>query len=477
MPPPRSKPSTAIPLRQSQPHHHRDQHHPPPPVGSDSVSISDAEAATLADDEAKGVAKSTQASRTERRPPDAATAQEDSIRAYGHVYHASGRVLLPEDASEAHRMELMHDLLKLCLDGRLAAARLPIDRPGGGLRQQTHPHAPRTASRNQRRPPSSSSSSTQPAPAPVSTVPAAAAQRAAAAPRRPAAWTPPGPPHAATASLATGVEEAPGTRGTNKEQTPPAAPFRILDVGTGTGAWAMEAARKYPSAQVLGVDLSAALLPRDGDAAVPINCRFEVADAADATAGFWRGAGPDGGEVRFDFIHIRNLIGGGVPDWRALLATAMGHLKPGGQLEFTEVRPRFFDVDAASAFPPRSSASPSPSPSLSLSLSSSSPPGSPPSTSAAAVAVAAAGATTASGKPPGGVGPACDEYQRAFAQNAEKLGVDFDPVPKVCSWLGELGAQVVRERVDWLPVRAWGSDVLQRRKGKLAEQMLDSCKC
>jgi len=212
------------------------------------------------------------------------------------------------------------------------------------------------------------------------------------------------------------------------------------------------------------VDLSAALLPKEGDAAVPANCRFEVADAADASAAFWRGTSVDGDEAPFDFIHIRNLIGGGVPDWRALLATAMGYLKPGGQLEFTEVRPRFFDVDAASAFLPRSS--PSPTPSQSPSLSSSSPPGSPPSSSSAPAS-----------KPPGGVGPACEEYQRVFVENADKLGVDFDPVPKVCGWLSELGAQVVRERVDWLPVRAWGSDVLQRRKGRLVEEMLDVCKC
>ncbi|GJN69495.1 hypothetical protein PLICBS_003543 [Purpureocillium lilacinum] len=450
MPPPRSKPATALPIRQPQLHHAPEQHRP---AGNDLVSSSDGEG-TPADGEAKGTAKSTNVARTERGPPEA-TAQDESIRAYGHTYHSSGRVLIPDDASEARRMRLMHDLLKLCLDGRLAAARLPIDRPGAGLRPQTHPHVPRTSSWNQRRPPSSSSSS-QPAPPSASAAGPSAAHRAAAAPRRPAARTPPGP--LASASVTAGVEKAADPGATER----PAAPFRILDVGTGTGAWAVEAARKYPSAQVLGVDLSAALLPKEGDAAVPANCRFEVADAADASAAFWRGTSVDGDEAPFDFIHIRNLIGGGVPDWRALLATAMGYLKPGGQLEFTEVRPRFFDVDAASAFLPRSS--PSPTPSQSPSLSSSSPPGSPPSSSSAPAS-----------KPPGGVGPACEEYQRVFVENADKLGVDFDPVPKVCGWLSELGAQVVRERVDWLPVRAWGSDVLQRRKGRLVEEMLDVC--
>lgn len=35
-----------------------------------------------------------------------------------------------------------------------------------------------------------------------------------------------------------------------------AKPHRILDVGTGTGIWAIEMADRYPSAEIIGTDLS-----------------------------------------------------------------------------------------------------------------------------------------------------------------------------------------------------------------------------
>ncbi len=68
----------------------------------------------------------------------------------------------------------------------------------------------------------------------------------------------------------------------------------VLDVGTGTGIWAMEFADAHPSALVLGNDLSP-IQP----GFVPPNLTFEVDDAeADWTY-----------ERKFDFIHARMLTG------------------------------------------------------------------------------------------------------------------------------------------------------------------------
>jgi methylase of polypeptide subunit release factors len=43
--------------------------------------------------------------------------------------------------------------------------------------------------------------------------------------------------------------------GRELHKAPISNPQRILDVGTGTGIWAIDMADKHPSAEVLGIDL------------------------------------------------------------------------------------------------------------------------------------------------------------------------------------------------------------------------------
>jgi len=95
-------------------------------------------------------------------------------------------------------------------------------------------------------------------------------------------------------------------------------PQRVLDVGTGTGIWAIDFADQFPSAEVIGTDLSP-IQPQW----VPPNCRFELDDAQLV----WTYP-----ENHFDFIHIRYLTGS-IADWTALYKQAYRCLKPGGWIQ------------------------------------------------------------------------------------------------------------------------------------------------
>ncbi|KAI9852159.1 MAG: hypothetical protein M1838_001622 [Thelocarpon superellum] len=96
-------------------------------------------------------------------------------------------------------------------------------------------------------------------------------------------------------------------------------PQRVLDFGTGTGIWAIDFADEYPSAQVLGTDLSP-IQP----SWVPPNCKFEVDDVESP----WT----DG---TYDFIHSRSM-GGSISDYPRLYKQAYDHLEPGGWIEVQE---------------------------------------------------------------------------------------------------------------------------------------------
>jgi hypothetical protein len=65
-------------------------------------------------------------------------------------------------------------------------------------------------------------------------------------------------------------------------ETLPGAPKRVLDLGTGTGLAAFVAARRYPEAEVVGVDLAPGMVEqarRNTPPELAGNVRFEQADA------------------------------------------------------------------------------------------------------------------------------------------------------------------------------------------------------
>ncbi|KAF4783914.1 UMTA protein [Colletotrichum scovillei] len=105
------------------------------------------------------------------------------------------------------------------------------------------------------------------------------------------------------------------------------SPQKVLDLGTGTGIWAIDFADKFPSAQVTGVDISP-IQP----GWVPPNCKFQVDDIEQPWT--W--------SADFDFIHIRHLEAS-IADWPALYKQAFDHLVPGGYVEVKE-----FDITTRS---------------------------------------------------------------------------------------------------------------------------------
>jgi SAM-dependent methyltransferase len=101
---------------------------------------------------------------------------------------------------------------------------------------------------------------------------------------------------------------------------------KVLDIGTGTGIWAIDFADQYPGAEVIGTDLSP-IQP----AWVPVNCQFQIDDCTNE----WTF-----GDASLDYVHMRWMIGCVTnAGWPALAKQAWRCLKPGGYFEW-------FDFDA-----------------------------------------------------------------------------------------------------------------------------------
>lgn len=95
----------------------------------------------------------------------------------------------------------------------------------------------------------------------------------------------------------------------------------VLNIGTGTGIWTIDFADQYPSAHVVGTDLS----PVQPEY-VPPNWRFYI-ENAEKDCNF---------ETEFDYIHGRMLVIG-FRNWERFFEQAFQHLKPSGYIELQDL--------------------------------------------------------------------------------------------------------------------------------------------
>ncbi|KAF7121782.1 hypothetical protein CNMCM5793_009335 [Aspergillus hiratsukae] len=119
-------------------------------------------------------------------------------------------------------------------------------------------------------------------------------------------------------------------------------PRRVLDIGTGTGIWAIDFADEHPESEVivpsnpLGTpSLLHIVGQRVNFPRIPPNCRFEIDDFELP----WSYSQP------FDYIHGRELIGA-IRDHDKLFRQAFENLNPGGWLEMASIDVNSYSDDS-----------------------------------------------------------------------------------------------------------------------------------
>ncbi|KFG80825.1 putative methyltransferase [Metarhizium anisopliae] len=121
--------------------------------------------------------------------------------------------------------------------------------------------------------------------------------------------------------------------------TPLSNPTHVLDVGTGTGEWAIRFAELFPDCEVVGTDISA-IQETQG---VPMNVFFEIEDAEE-----W-----DRPIDHYDLVHLRGMEGA-FRDWRCIYEDAFDSLKPGGWMQVTDYDGKDGSIQFFSGFSPES---------------------------------------------------------------------------------------------------------------------------
>ncbi|KAH2988352.1 hypothetical protein KXW58_006129 [Aspergillus fumigatus] len=99
---------------------------------------------------------------------------------------------------------------------------------------------------------------------------------------------------------------------------------RVLDLGCGTGIWAIEFAEAFPGSFVVGVDLSPIQPARH-----PRNCNFYAPFDFEFP---WKGLD----EESWDVVRLQ-MCGGSVVNFPSLYRRVIAHLRPGGWFEQIEI--------------------------------------------------------------------------------------------------------------------------------------------
>ncbi|MGH2479837.1 MAG: class I SAM-dependent methyltransferase [Ktedonobacteraceae bacterium] len=109
----------------------------------------------------------------------------------------------------------------------------------------------------------------------------------------------------------------------------------ILDVGSGTGIWAMDMAQQFPRAHILGVDIALTSLPQT----LPQRCLFAQADILQ---------GLPFTSHQFEFTHQRLLVGAiPAPHWPQVVRELVRVTRPQGWIELLEVGTTVHNAGAA----------------------------------------------------------------------------------------------------------------------------------